>query len=544
MPSKPNIISVGGGSPSNNPDQSLIDLIAANAAEARARASARANEVAAGRLTLDQQKFLEELRLGKAEETGLFKLFQGLEDTSSPTPEREAIESGALPDFLNNLLGVSSPTPDDPAAQRRVAVSKSLPDVTPGERDPVANLIANDPDSVKNAFDIVKQNAEVREKEIAATNTFTEGAGLGGEAGIVPSFNPDGTPAGATLTKEVVTPQEDPTIPQGGIRTTTLTERPEDGPILREGFKIPDSEREKFIGLMGSMSGPDLRALTNNEGARSVITSILNRKPLELQILEEFVKSGTGFTHLETFKDALGNAYLIDKHKRTMHKLGGQVGAVFSAMGKDMPVAWRNALLKNFTLDDLRDGKISVDQMHSAFRKEQSFKEGRGASLDLMKSDSMKAFNIVATATKNAFTADGLPNKNLGDQALIVMFNKLIDPTSVVREGEFDRMDLLRNIVGSTEVFIEKIRRKGGAGLNEGERTQLREFAMGVRTNTLLVGMPDLVESNDIAAEIFGFDKDLATPPRIRELVEYERANREVLSARKRLKEKRKRKGK
>ena len=57
------------------------------------------------------------------------------------------------------------------------------------------------------------------------------------------------------------------------------------------------------------------------------------------------------------------------------------------------------------------------------------------------------------------------------DQAAIVMFNKVIDPTSVVREGEFARTTTFMNWTNRLKAMVEKI--NAGGSLTDKERQEL-----------------------------------------------------------------------
>lgn len=92
----------------------------------------------------------------------------------------------------------------------------------------------------------------------------------------------------------------------------------------------------------------------------------------------------------------------------------------------------------------------------------------------------IKEYNITQPKIKsiNALYNESLKSKNFVavDQALITLFNKLTDPSSVVRESEYARtaqnIPLYNQIVGKVEKVM-----KGGAGLTSEERDQLRYVA-------------------------------------------------------------------
>lgn len=85
----------------------------------------------------------------------------------------------------------------------------------------------------------------------------------------------------------------------------------------------------------------------------------------------------------------------------------------------------------------------------------------------------IKAYNEISkrnaevNAVKNALK--GSKRLNAEDQALIMNFNKALDPISVVRESEFARTAAGQSLLGRAEGALDKISR-GGSGLSKGER--------------------------------------------------------------------------
>lgn len=73
----------------------------------------------------------------------------------------------------------------------------------------------------------------------------------------------------------------------------------------------------------------------------------------------------------------------------------------------------------------------------------------------------------------NKYQSNPNPNsKNALDQALVITFNKMLDPGSVVRESEFARtptgQSLISRIQGASEKLVE-----GGVGLTDAEREEI-----------------------------------------------------------------------
>ena len=80
-----------------------------------------------------------------------------------------------------------------------------------------------------------------------------------------------------------------------------------------------------------------------------------------------------------------------------------------------------------------------------------------------------RQFNNVEAVKKKFANVNGKVKYNANDQTLITTFNKILDPTSVVRESEFARtaagQGLIDKIQGAAEKMI-----KGGSGLSKEER--------------------------------------------------------------------------
>lgn len=524
-----------------SPDAELIALISA-------LASGRGSRTAANRLAFDKEKVADELKQRGIEEEGLVNFFKGADDLSA----RKFLEEGNLPTLLQQLTQSGDPsgrgvppTPsvdraeegDPEVTNRKVAIADSLPKPLPstdltfdpvdnlgliGERLSLVDLERRDPRTPILPLDRINPNLQNTPEDIAQ-EVLGEG-GLGAvDFGPESRLTPETEEAASNIREGFVDSSQDSSLKDDEVRSITLTKSPTRGPVFDRGIKLPESEKSSMIGLLQSLPGPQLREVLRNPAAASILTTILNRKPLALQILEKAIDKGVGFDHLSIYTDKLGNPFIFDKASRELIPVAGDFGKISKAFGPGLPKAFVEAILANFTLDDVNSGKISTKKMMAAFIKDRGFDPARKMTLDLLKSDSWRAVRQIDIATRNAFTATGLENRNLGDQALIVMFNKLIDPDSVVREGEFDRMGLLRNIIGNVEVFIRKMREEG-AGLTNNERTQILEFAMGVRVNTILIGVPDIIEANDIAADLRGFDRRLATPPSIREKITFAKA--------------------
>jgi hypothetical protein len=129
---------------------------------------------------------------------------------------------------------------------------------------------------------------------------------------------------------------------------------------------------------------------------------------------------------------------------------------------------------------------------------------------DFIKQPGIKAYNKVQTQFDMMDSIidniDGAFDKGVGDDALIVMFNKLIDPESVVRESEFAR-------TGKHSALAEKWKGKlvavseGGAGLTPENRKEILRVSRIMRDSYDKYAM-------EAAKDSIGFANDFGVKPR------------------------------
>lgn len=89
---------------------------------------------------------------------------------------------------------------------------------------------------------------------------------------------------------------------------------------------------------------------------------------------------------------------------------------------------------------------------------------------------SLKPQFLKMEALGNKFKKNPNINKAFLDQGLIVIFNKMLDPASVVRESEFARTPEFIPLLNRIEGFLPKLK-QGGAGMTNADRIQLIDDA-------------------------------------------------------------------
>lgn len=76
-------------------------------------------------------------------------------------------------------------------------------------------------------------------------------------------------------------------------------------------------------------------------------------------------------------------------------------------------------------------------------------------------------------AQRFAENAEGAPSSAAGDQTLVVTLNKLLDPRSTIRQGEFDRVAEIGGFTGQAQQFANQIVSEGELG--EQARQSIRD---------------------------------------------------------------------
>lgn len=114
--------------------------------------------------------------------------------------------------------------------------------------------------------------------------------------------------------------------------------------------------------------------------------------------------------------------------------------------------------------------------------------QGVTAALSLSEKyqDKLKDYNTVrqnfatmVESLNHAMAAKDETSKAAADQALVTAYNKMLDPTSVVREAEYDRTGDAQAITDKFRGLVEKIQ-QGGAGLTDENRKDAVKMAQRV----------------------------------------------------------------
>lgn len=130
---------------------------------------------------------------------------------------------------------------------------------------------------------------------------------------------------------------------------------------------------------------------------------------------------------------------------------------------------------KELEIDALRSGKLTgIEAVKQEMSLRKEFNDlatvKQFTSLDNSYEGMQSALNqaLKMNATKES--------KSIADQALITMYNKILDPNSVVREGEYDRTAQGQSLLGRAESYLEKLK-QGGAGITDDIRREMVNVA-------------------------------------------------------------------
>lgn len=101
--------------------------------------------------------------------------------------------------------------------------------------------------------------------------------------------------------------------------------------------------------------------------------------------------------------------------------------------------------------------------MGAADAKSTSFVSGNQKLFDDMQKDVKsfvdidRSYNGMKSIAADAARKGDSKSLAASDQALVILFNKMLDPTSVVREGEFDRTAQGQALMDQVNGFIQRV---------------------------------------------------------------------------------------
>lgn len=254
-------------------------------------------------------------------------------------------------------------------------------------------------------------------------------------------------------------------------------------------------EDRKFNLLKETISGANnLAKLAIENGQGDIAAKIISLNPSSATYQDDLVKASSGIKSKEkilspTEAKLLGVPYgTTESQAQAMGITPKEAGDVFT--------------------------KQEVLKMETDLRKEynglQSVKDFSGIK---------NANSQINSAYQEAIKA-GQDNKSkaAADQVLIVAFNKMLDPSSVVREGEYARttqgQSLMAQLQGKAQAALS-----GGTGLTDGDRNQIVSMTRRLYNDYLKMNDEKVAEYRSYVKE-FGGNPDKIAPMSVKEMVE------------------------
>lgn len=516
-----------------SPDAELISLIGALASSRSVDVSARANEI-------KKAKFADKLKQRELSKEGLDALVNELnaERGLSPSPEKQFLKGGGLDFLTNQLSGVADSQEDqvDPeVAQRKKAINDVLPLVRDTSLDFEFGPAVEDEVDIQSQLEAldarikvaesIDESALVEAEETNIQKSIDQGLvdrGLISLDEVAPSIEP----IERSLEKDTITPEEDSTIPEGFVKSTTLTDDPTRGPIVR-GIILPEEGRVRVLRALSKLS-PEQRQAASSNPLFKDLTAALGEKPLALQLLEARVKSLGSGDHLSIIIDDTKVPFLFDKFnpgKLQPIDIGSDFQKHASIVGENMTPQEKQFLASNYTRDEI-SGKVrpaipiggeEYIKNFASFLIDKDPERGIVLARLLNNFESAqqtKDLRFVELITNNLFALDSIKDtKTITDEAMRIMFLKLIEKNSAVLGQEFARIEEMRNIFGTFADYVEKMRSKFGSILIPEERSAIKKFAKAALVNQY-INMEPFAKKYRLAAKAAKVNPDAVVFPR------------------------------
>lgn len=257
-----------------------------------------------------------------------------------------------------------------------------------------------------------------------------------------------------------------------------------------------------MAGIVGASGGSGLEALGYGAGAglgnqQARMKDSIYRNSL-IEQGQNSLRNTPGFANL----DPAEQQAQLDRIANRVNSYRGYLGddtykQVLAGMQMQDNAAYRNALLasnlKNQEIDnEMARERFNYTKQQDAkelalgWAKLKADKEKRGTAsfseISSMRKEfsgipAIKNYNEIkrqvgnVTNTYNAYKSGKL-KANAADQTMVTTLNKILDPTSVVRESEFARTAAGQSLLARMEGYANKMT-KGGGGLTDAEREDL-----------------------------------------------------------------------
>ena len=266
----------------------------------------------------------------------------------------------------------------------------------------------------------------------------------------------------------------------------------------------PDGREKGGAYRFGEFAGTAARLL-DNPLVRGAITYGLSKNMGDKNPLNEALSATVG-TQQNKMKDTMYRQALAERGIDTSGIRGWLGDDTFKYLLEDQQVrdnaAYRNAYLESQKTNQAIANQIALDKLNYTklqdakelalgWAKLKADKEKRGTAtfseISSMRKEfsgipAIKNYNEIkrqvgnVTNTYNAYKSGKL-KANAADQTMVTTLNKILDPTSVVRESEFARTAAGQSLLARIEGYANKMT-KGGGGLTDAEREDLYNAMM------------------------------------------------------------------
>lgn len=117
--------------------------------------------------------------------------------------------------------------------------------------------------------------------------------------------------------------------------------------------------------------------------------------------------------------------------------------------------------------------------------------------------------NMISSGYNAIVSSKDKKNRSLQTQAIITSFNKILDPTSVVRESEYDRTSAGQSLLQRLEGKVNNIA-QGGAGVTDATLKEASDIAKEYLKNSQASVLAENQRAVAMANQ-FGLNSDFVT---------------------------------
>lgn len=154
----------------------------------------------------------------------------------------------------------------------------------------------------------------------------------------------------------------------------------------------------------------------------------------------------------------------------------GSLGRDYGSSGSDAPRNTQTIVADGRVREVLPGGELGRDYGAASDRDDKGFERTRALRTDYTSSSAVQAFNLARPNIEAIRESQGV-NSIASDLNLVFAFAKLLDPTSVVREGEAATIQRTGGVFDTLQGYVSRL--TGGAALTPDVRAALRAEAEG-----------------------------------------------------------------